>query len=169
VIDPEEFEKDKRIDPLQLDVACIEQPDLFYKWSQMAIEAKGVADRAKLRLDVTEAQLQLECRRDPAAFGLNKSTEESVKAAVKASDTYYKAAKKHLQAKETAALLDKAVTAMEMRKRMLESLVTLHGQQYFAGPSVPRDLASIWLRQKEQAEENLNKRTLKRVRKRKRD
>ena len=33
-----------------------------------------------------------------------------------------------------------AVYAFEQRKTSLENLVRLHGQQYFAGPKMPRDL-----------------------------
>ena len=32
--------------------------------------------------------------------------------------------------------------AFEQRKDALENLVRLHGQQYFAGPKIPRDLPS---------------------------
>ena len=36
------------------------------------------------------------------------------------------------------------------QKTALENLVKLHGQQYFAGPSVPRDLSKEWERHERQ-------------------
>jgi len=53
---------------------------------------------------------------------------------------------------------------MEQRKRMLELLVTLHGQEYFAGPSVPRNLIDAWKEAKKSKAEELLRRT--KVRKR---
>ena len=35
-----------------------------------------------------------------------------------------------------------AVRAVDQRKESLENLVRLHGQHYFAGPKIPRDLSS---------------------------
>ena len=41
-----------------------------------------------------------------------------------------------------------AVRALESKKDALENLVKLHGQQYFAGPKMPRDIS--WEREQKQ-------------------
>lgn len=143
--DLNEFEADRRIDPSALDVECIRQADLFFKWAERSVEAKSDVDRLRLVKDVVEARLQAEVRRKPAKYRIEgRVTEAAVKAAVLKHPKFVKAHDDYLEARETSALLDSAVTALEMKKRMLESLITLHGQNYFAGPSTPRDLVKAW-------------------------
>lgn len=144
-----EIEADRRIDPEQLDVEAVRQADTFFKWAKRAVIAKAALERAEFDADVCEAQAQLDCRHNPREFGLNlkdgkEPTEATVKAAVKVSPVYMgKVAMVH-QFRSQAMMMDKAVAAMDMKKKMIEELVKLHGQQYFAGPSVPRDLVSEW-------------------------
>ena len=61
-----------------------------------------------------------------------------------------------------------AVKAMDDKKRMLQGLITLHGQQYFAGPDVPRDLLASWMESQEGSEKKVNKLQQTRTRTRKR-
>ena len=128
-----EFEKDLQIDPNELDLAAVTQGELFFKWAERAVEARGEMDRAKLTLDVKQAELQTRCREKPSKFGLVKVTEGAIAAAVLTHVEYEEAYNKYLAARNDSMLIDKAVAAMEMRKRMIEVLVTLHGQKYFAG------------------------------------
>ena len=142
-----ELTKDLRIDPEQLDICAIEQPEKHFKWSQRAIEAKKNEGEVKLEFDVVEAQIQSEIRKSPESYGLKKSTETAISAAVKKQKEYQEMNTKYLEARETTAILQSAAGAMEQRKRMIELLVTLLGQQYFAGPNVPRDLVELWRKQ----------------------
>ncbi len=139
-----EFEIDLEIDPNQLDVEAAKQGELFFKWAEKCVVAKKEVDNTKFRLEFLMAKIESKARTDPDAFGLKKITEASIAAAVKTSAEYLEAYEEWLSMKSNAALLDKAVEAMEQKKRMIESLITLHGQKYFAGPSVPRDLCSAW-------------------------
>ena len=165
-MDINEFQQDKEIDPSQLDVECVKQAELFFKWAERSIEAKEEADRAKLSLEVTEAKLQIQCRKCPEDFGLTKLTESVVTAAVKCHGHYQQKARHYLEARKNAALLEKAVMAMEQRKRMLEVLITLHGQQYFAGPSTPRDLVGAYQEHQKASSERLNARRKSKARRR---
>lgn len=162
-----DFEKDRTIDPNQLDIEAARQGELFFKWAERAVEARGETDRLKLYLDTIEAKLQLSCREKPENFGLVKTTEASISAAIKIHDSYQEAFLKYIKAKETQALLERAVDTMEQKKRMIEVLVTLHGQQYFAGPSVPRDLISAWKEQQEQNKDRVNRKQERKIRRRK--
>jgi hypothetical protein len=44
---------------------------------------------------------------------------------------------------------------VDHRKSALENLVKLHGQQYFAGPMVPRDLTHEWKNKQQQQKEEV--------------
>ena len=54
-----------------------------------------------------------------------------------------------------------AVKAIDTKKTALENLVKLHGQSYFAGPAIPRNLNKEW-EQKEQETQSNKKITIKR-------
>ena len=72
-----------------------------------------------------------------------------------------------IEAAKVHALLSNAVMAMEQRKRMLEVLITLHGQEYFAGPSTPRNLVQACIDAKEKKIKEGEDKQKKKLRKRK--
>ena len=55
---------------------------------------------------------------------------------------YKEASQELIDTKYKAEMVRAAVSAIEHRKDALENLVRLYGQQYFAGPKVPRDLSA---------------------------
>jgi len=166
-MDTNEFANDKAIDPSQLDVAAIQQADLFFKWASRAVDARAEMDAAKIKVELVEASLSIECRRHPEDFDIAKTTEVSIAAAVKNHRKYTRAVDRYLDARKASMILDKAVEAMEQRKRMLEILVTLHGQSYFAGPSVPHNIVETWREHQEQQQARVRDKQANRVRKRK--
>lgn len=143
-MDTVRFQKDIAIDPNALDVAAATQGETFFLWAEKMVVAKKAMDRAKMNLELVENSMALRIRRSPQQFGLDKVTEGAIAATVKSSNDYLEAVDALSKAKTEAQLLEVGVNALEQRKRMIEILVTLHGQQYFAGPSVPRDLASAY-------------------------
>ncbi len=164
-----EFERDLEIDPNELDVQAGMQGELFFKWADLSIEAQEEQDRAKLSLETIEADLYQKAKLDPDSFGITKATDAATAQAVKLQPKYLEASERLIIAKGDAARLRAAVGAMEQKKRMIEVLVTLHGQQYFAGPSVPRNLAEAWKEVRENREQSVNKRQKKKIRIRKRE
>lgn len=162
-----EFEIDLEIDPNQLDVCAGMQGEVFFKWAEKSARARRRMDDTKFRLEILYANLAKMARRDPASFGLTKSTENSIENAVKTSVEYSEGYEEWIQARYASNLADRAVEAMEQRKRMIEVLITLHGQQYFAGPSVPRSLTDAWQNSKEEKERRIKSKTIIRKRKKK--
>lgn len=143
-MDLQAFEQDRKIDPEALDVEVTQQADLFFKWAERYAKATSAVEMGKVNLDALEARLQLRCRMFPAEFNLVSVTETSIKAAVLMHEDFIAQQAKYHGLKADKIVLEKVVETLDMKKRMLELLVTLHGQEYFAGPSSPRDLASIW-------------------------
>lgn len=168
-IDPEAFNReelddDKSIEPHQLDVECVRQADTFFKWAERLTHANAEVDRLEYDIDLLEAKLQLECRQYPDRFGLSNVTDTAIKSAVKAHKKMEPRIRHLMRAKVLASLLSKAVSAMEQKKRMIEVLITLHGQEYFAGPSVPRNLVDAWKDYTKKRGESLNDRQRARTR-----
>lgn len=151
----DEIQDDKHIDPDALDVAWIEQADLFYKYSDAlnkALEEKNdlklALEYQKEQLDAIKAKIDLEIRRDPDAFGLPKLTESVVSSAIllqpaykKALDNLYEEKKRFNEVQNQVNQLYSCVNTMEQRKSALENLGKLLNQQYFSSPESPRNLS----------------------------
>lgn len=165
-MDSSQFEKDRKVDPTQLDMECVRQTDLFFKYAEAGVDAQIAEERAKRKLETVQARLEMACRRDPESFKLQKPTESAVAAAVRLHPDFEAAQEEYLKAKKEARLIQVAVDTMDQKKRMLENLITLHGQQYFAGPSVPRDLMGAWKEAQNTAEATVNEKQKLRTRRR---
>lgn len=135
-----DYEKDIVIDESALDVEFLEQPRLMIKYCQHAEKMKREADYAKERLDVKGAELDRNIRSQPDLYGIPKVTEAVVQNAILMDADYQQLSKEFIEAKYEANMASAAVRAFDQRKVALENLVRLHGQQYFAGPRIPRNL-----------------------------
>lgn len=156
-----EFERDRSIDPDALDVECLRQSDLFGKWAERAVDGKDQVERLELTIKVVEAEVEIEIRKHPKVYGLKDSpTEASIKAIVRSHKKVIKANHDYLDAKKEQSLLDIGVKTIEMKKRMLEALISLHGMSYFAGPSTPRNLPKMWVQQKAASDKSFAKKQL---------
>lgn len=135
------YEADIQIDDNSLDLEWLDQPSLMLKYARVSAQTRRILDEAKQNLDVVRAELDKDIRENPDDYGIAKVTEGSITSAINTSDDYKKAFKAFLDAKYEADMAGGAVRAFDARKDALENLVRLHGQQYFAGPKIPRDLA----------------------------
>jgi hypothetical protein len=144
------YERDIRIDESALDVEWLEQPRLMVKYAQHATACTKVAELAEQHLDVLKADLDKDIRQNPGMYSIKNPTVEAIKNAIIANETIQEANKAWIEAKFEANMAWNAVKAFEHRKSALENLVKLHGQQYFASPTVPRDLSAEWTKRSSQ-------------------
>lgn len=158
------YEKDVYIDESSLDVEWLNQPRLMMQYGRHASETKLEADKAKERVEVVRAELDRDIRSDPEKYDLSKITETVVQNTITLQDEYQEAYNTYLEAKYEFDMALNAVRAIDQKKAALENLVRLHGQQYFAGPSVPRDLSKEW-EEKERQNVSNNKVRVKRKKK----
>lgn len=149
------YENDIRIDETALDVEWLEQPRLMMRYANHAADTRQSLDLAKENLDIVRAEVDKSIRSDPDRFGIAKITEAAVTAAILTDDRYREANKKLLDAKYEMDIASAAVRAVEQRKDALENLVKLHGQQYFAGPRIPRDISKEVDRKMRQQDVNM--------------
>ena len=137
------YEKDLLIDDSFLDGECLDQPTLFMKYAKHYAEARRNLDEEKQRLDIVKADIDKQIREHPEKFKIEKVTEGSIQSALLTEGTYNIAYKKYLDVKFECDMAANAKDAINMKKDMLEALIKLHGQSYFAGPSVPHDLSKV--------------------------
>lgn len=143
------YEDDIKIDETALDVEWLEQPSLMMKYAQLAAEMRSEMDKAKEALELVKSELDKDIRSNPEKYGLEKITDKVVENTIPTQNDYRRASKRYLDAKFNSDIAFGAVKAVDARKDALENLVRLHGQQYFAGPKVPRDLSSETERRRE--------------------
>ena len=136
-----DYENDIVISCEELDTEWLEQPRLMMEYTQHAAEMRRDMDKAKEKVDVVRAELDKFIRSDPDTYGINKISNPVVEATIIDQQLYKDAMAAYLDIKYEHDVAQGVVRAFDQRKTALENLVKLHGQQYFAGPKVPRDLS----------------------------
>ena len=144
------YEQDVTIDPDSLDTEWLDQPRLMLRYAKHAAKTKQDLEREKEKLDIVRADLDKKIRVIPEEFGIVKLTESVITSTIITQEKYKEANEDYLEAAYESNMAQGAVRALEGKKTALENLVKLHGQQYFAGPSVPRDLSKEWEQKEKQ-------------------
>jgi hypothetical protein len=126
------------IDLGSLEVEWLRQPRLYGKYSAKLADAKKDLSEAKAAEEVTEAEVKRRIRRNPQKYGMNKITEPAVKETMVLHPLYQRAVAAVNSAKHVVDVLEGLINTLEHRKRTLENLVTLHGQNYFSKPKSPK-------------------------------
>lgn len=144
------YESDIKINESALDVEWINQPNLMVQYGRHYAYTEREMEKAKAHLEVLRAELDKKIRSNPDDYGIAKITESVISNTITLQSEYREAQVDFLDTKYEYEMAKLAIRALDHRKQALENLVKLHGQQYFAGPSVPRDLSKEW----EQEERN---------------
>jgi len=138
------YDQDISIDPDALDIEWTKQAQTFFKYAELTARAHVVMDRKKEKIDVLEATMGLKIRTNPASYGLEKITEGAVQSTILIDQNHIDAVAELADLKYEYEVLIAAVRALDQKKSALENLVRLQGQNYFAGPSVPREIGKEW-------------------------
>jgi len=138
------YEQDMTIDVDALDVEWAGQARLMMQYAKHAAKIRLEVERKKEELDIVRAGLDKDIRIDPERFSIFKLTESVVSSTIITQREYMEVNEEFLLLQYESNMAQGAVRALEGKKTALENLVKLHGQQYFAGPSVPRDLSKEW-------------------------
>ena len=120
------------IDQYQLEIECMGQPALYAEVGELASLARADAKTAKEHVDYVYADLSSKIRKDPDAYKLVKTTEDSIKSAVLLQPEYQDAVKASIEAARIADSLGVLQTATEQRKSMIKDLVSLFVYSYYS-------------------------------------
>jgi len=148
------YERDMLIDQSGLDVELLQQASLALKYGKHHAQLKLQVDKLQERKKTLRSELIQEANRDPEkCCSKTKPNASDIEAYYRAHSDYQELIEELLQTEYELqyagiAKWEIAVT----RKEALQYLVKLHGQQYFAGPSIPRDLDEEWKRKVMQEE-----------------
>ena len=140
-----EYLEDIKIDERALDTEWLQQPRLVFLYSELTAKNKKRLDLANEKLSILRAELDKKIRTTPDKYGIEKITETAVSNAILTQDEYKEMQREIIEIKYDYDIARAASNAMDSKKSALENLVKLHGQNYFAGPQVPRDLSKEWM------------------------
>lgn len=136
-----DYERDLYIDESALDVEWLDQPMLMMRYSKELSKAEREVARLKEKQAVVKAEFDRDIRLVPESFDVKgKITEAVVSNTILFQKEYKEVTTELIEAQYELSMLKGAVNAIHQRKDALQDLVRLHGQRYFAGPSVPRDI-----------------------------
>jgi len=149
------YQHDVQIDPNGLDLAWLNQAKLAIDYGNYYAKCLAAERQAEQNVKLVRSELQSAALADPSLCSGGKATAIAVEA-------YYRTHPRHVAAKEEylrthAELVTAEIAKREIavsRKAALQNLVTLHGQQYFASPSIPRDLTRTEVEQQVGVETN---------------
>lgn len=133
------FEEDLQINKFSLDDEWTKQPNLFHKWSTELSQIEMERDRAKEKIELVRAELDLKIRSDPDSFNLSKVTEASVQSAIVTSEGYQKAVDEYLKLKYNHKVIQSAIESLNHKKYALDNLVRLYLSEYYLKESPPKD------------------------------
>lgn len=132
----EDFAKDVKINRFKLPQECAEHSSLYQYYADLLAEAKADADGEKDRLNIVEAERELDIRKNPPESP--KITEAVIKALVQSDKKVIKQKEGLRQVREGLYHLEVAATSLEHRKRMLDNLVQLLIAGYYSAPKTER-------------------------------
>lgn len=158
------YEKDIEIDESALDVEWLEQPSLLMKYIRNAANCRKQVDLMKEKLDFTKAELDSKIRKSPERYKIEKITEGAITSCILMQETFKEINEEYLQAKHELDIAQGAVNAIHQRKDALENLTRLYGLQYFAGPSISRDITQEREKRKEKINSKISERLNKKPR-----
>ena len=136
-----DYKKDMYIDHTALEVEWKLQPELSMKYGEHYAHILDKYIRAEEKVKYQRSVLVVDAWKNPEkCLGAGiKPADQKVEAYYRTHPKYVKAKKKWADLKLELAIAETAKWEIGNRKMTLENLVILHGQHYFAGPSVPHD------------------------------
>jgi hypothetical protein len=137
------FENDLLIDKYGLDNEWAKQAHLFHEWSVQLAESEMDRDRAKENVDLVKAELDLDIRRNPLNYGVEKITESVVSSAVITNEKYKKAVDEYLKLKYNHKIIQSAIEALNHKKYALDNLVRLFLSEYYLKEAPPVDRTAM--------------------------
>jgi hypothetical protein len=122
------------IDKYRLDEAWLKQAELYSWYAQELADSRRKVDEKKAQLEVVKADLGMQIRRDPEAFGVTKTTEKMIDSLVVLQDKHVEVTKELIEARHKYDCLTGLLAALDHKKKALEKLVDLQGRDYFSEP-----------------------------------
>lgn len=150
------------IDLHRLDEEWLKQPILYHEYADRLANARRDLADAQIKRDIVEAECKRQIRKEPEAYGIEKSTEDQIRSTCILQPDMQESEHEVVQAKHAVDVLAAMVDALDHRKKSLENLVQLHGRDYFASPKVDENNRDKFNRMERDHAFKSDKKTMKR-------
>jgi len=152
------YVNDMRIDDSSLDVEWLEQAELAIKYGKIWADAHKKLLEADEKLKIIKAELIKKVNKEPQkTTGKDKPTDSDKESYYRTHPQHIKAKQDYIDAQYECDMAEIAKNEVSFtRKAALENLVTLFGQSYFAGPSVPRNIQTERKKRIQERDKNVN-------------
>ncbi len=142
LIPQDTFVEDVAIDPDRLDELWMEQSQVFDRYAENYADLMLYRDDFMIGLTAIKSKYMKLMAEEPKKYGLKKTTDANVSVALTQIPEYVKMLREYNKINHDYNKAKDRKAALIQKKESLQNMVTLHGQGYFAGPSVPRKLES---------------------------
>lgn len=149
-----DYQKDCIIDESALDIECLMQPRLTLSYNAEVAKWERKVSEIKEELDMERAELTKAIMSNPEKYGLAKTTVDAVNSVILVEESYRTLQDELIATQYELKMAQAAKAGIQDKKSMLELLVKLHGQNYFAGPNLPRDISEEYVRKAGNRESN---------------
>lgn len=112
--------------------------DEIFQWSRTIADKEERLRELEDQKELVEAELKTKIRARPKRFGCLKLTEPSIKETMICQPEYQAIKRRIRVVKKKVDYLKAYSKGLEAKKRALEKMVDLHGQQFFAKPMTRR-------------------------------
>ena len=136
------YEEDCSIDETALDVEWLDQGRIAGKWIKHYAHMKKRLRKAEEKKKIKRSELILEVNKNPEELiGKAKPNAADIEAYFRTHPDYQAAVDELNELTEDVEFTEMAKNEIcWTRREALANMVILHGQAYFAGPKVPRNL-----------------------------
>lgn len=122
------------IDLNELETHWQDHPRLVMQYSTELADARLDLEEDEAELEAVRARADFTVRKDPQKFGQEKLTEPAIKGIVSKNKAVRDCEARCRKARHKVNMLSGILRTLDHRKRALENLVKLHGQNYFSVP-----------------------------------
>lgn len=128
------IESPAKIDLFRLEIECQDQDQSYKFIAQALAEAKKALAEEESQMEVVDAELGKDIRRNPAKYGLEKTTNDPVKEAITLTPEHRKQKQICIDRQYDVDLLTGYQRQMEHRKMGLEKAVEMMLAGFFSKP-----------------------------------
>ncbi len=125
---------DIKIDEYNLQREWVRQSTIFAKYSEMLAGAKAELDSIENQIDIERAELYIEILQNPNNFGLSKTTEGAIAAAITKHPKIEALIKARNRARHKVDCISAYVKALNQKCSALENLVRLFLAGFYSEP-----------------------------------
>ena len=149
-----DYAKDSKINVDALDIEVATQAEKEEKYIDQVRKLKTRSHRLEEELKTLRSELILRVNQNPQKYlGVDKATGPLIEAYYRTNKKYQKLKMAMIEAQDAAAVAEDMKDLFHFtRTKALDELVQLHGQNYFAGPKVPRNIKKEYERWEDREE-----------------